>query len=77
MGLKTAVNSYSEWKPVPDLSVLLWKVSDSYNALDRAEVTCEDTEIISPKAQMYLDLVAFTGLQFSSLSPEAGKLTWQ
>jgi len=62
---------------VRDLSVLLWKVSASYNAVDRAEVKCEDTEIISPKAPTYLDLVAFRALHFSSISPEAGVLTWQ
>lgn len=77
MGLEAAANSCSEWKPVLDPSVLLWKVSASRNAVDRVEVTCEDTEIISPQTPTYLDLVAFTALQFSSLSPEAGVLTWQ
>lgn len=62
---------------MPDPSVLLWKVSASCNAIARVEVTCEGTEIISPKAPRFVDLVASTAPQFPSLSPMAGVLTWQ
>lgn len=58
------IPAQSEWKTVPDSSVLLWKVPASYNAAERAEITRKVTEIISPKAHIYLNLVAFTAQQF-------------